>query len=47
LRKWLSEGMEVPPEFSRPEVLAVLREYYAGLAGERLPEVALPKEAAR
>jgi sulfate adenylyltransferase len=31
LRKWLSEGAEVPPEFSRPEVLAVLREYYAGL----------------
>jgi len=29
LRKWLSEGQEVPPEFSRPEVLAVLREYYA------------------
>ena len=31
LRKWLSEGAEVPPEFSRPEVLAILREYYAGL----------------
>ena len=31
LRKWLSEGSEVPPEFSRPEVLAILREYYAGL----------------
>ncbi len=31
LRKALSEGAEVPPEFSRPEVLAVLREYYAGL----------------
>ena len=34
LRKWLSEGVEVPPEFSRPEVLEVLREYYAGL-GEK------------
>jgi sulfate adenylyltransferase len=33
LRKWLSEGTAVPPEFSRPEVLAVLREYYAGLEG--------------
>jgi len=33
LRKWLSEGAEVPPEFSRPEVVAVLREYYAGLDG--------------
>ena len=30
LRQWLSEGAEVPPEFSRPEVLAILREYYAG-----------------
>ena len=30
LRKWLSEGEPVPPEFSRPEVLAILREYYAG-----------------
>jgi sulfate adenylyltransferase len=31
LRKWLSEGSEVPPEFSRPEVLAVLRAYFAEL----------------
>ncbi len=31
LRKSLSEGSPVPPEFSRPEVLAILREYYAGL----------------
>jgi sulfate adenylyltransferase len=29
LRKWLSEGSDVPPEFSRPEVLEILREYYA------------------
>jgi sulfate adenylyltransferase len=29
LRKWLEEGHDVPPEFSRPEVLAILREYYA------------------
>ena len=29
LRKSLSEGLDVPPEFSRPEVVAVLREYYA------------------
>jgi sulfate adenylyltransferase len=29
LRKWLEEGAEVPPEFSRPEVLAVLRAYYS------------------
>ncbi len=31
LRKSLSEGASVAPEFSRPEVLAILREYYAGL----------------
>ena len=31
LRKWLSEGRPVPPEFSRPEVLEVLRAYYAQL----------------
>src|ERR1051325_291753 len=31
LRKWLEEGAEVPAEFSRPEVLEILRGYYAGL----------------
>jgi len=31
LRKALSEGGDVPAEFSRTEVLAILREYYAGL----------------
>jgi sulfate adenylyltransferase len=29
LRKWLAEGSPVPAEFSRPEVLEVLRAYYA------------------
>ena len=29
LREWLSAGKPVPPEFSRPEVLEVLRAYYA------------------
>ena len=29
LRKWPSEGEDVPAEFSRPEVLEILREYYA------------------
>ncbi len=43
LRKSLSEGLEVPPEFSRPEVLAILREYYAGL--EDKVEVKLHKAA--
>jgi sulfate adenylyltransferase len=31
LRKALSEGGEVSPEFSRKEVLDILREYYSGL----------------
>jgi sulfate adenylyltransferase len=31
LRKMLSEGEDVPDHFSRPEVLAILKEYYAGL----------------
>jgi len=31
LRKGLSEGGEIPAEFSRPEVLEILREYYKGL----------------
>ena len=31
LRKMLSEGSEVPAEFSRPEVLEILRTYYASL----------------
>ncbi len=31
LRKSLSEGGDVPAEFSRPEVLAILRDYYATL----------------
>jgi len=29
LRKWLEEGKDVPTEFSRPEVLQALRDYYA------------------
>jgi len=47
LRKWLSEGDPVPAEFSRPEVLEILREYYAGLdAGEKV-EVRLSGHSAR
>ncbi len=45
LRKWLSEDSPVPPEFSRPEVLEVLREYYAGL--EEKVEVKLAGHSAR
>lgn len=31
LYKSLSEGLDIPKEFSRPEVLEILREYYSGL----------------
>jgi sulfate adenylyltransferase len=38
-REMLSTDAEVPPEFSRPEVVAILKEYYASLrlAGGRSP----------
>ena len=35
LRKWLSEGHPVPAEFSRAEVLEILRDYYASLDATR------------
>jgi sulfate adenylyltransferase len=41
LRKALSENGEVPAEFSRPEVLAILREYYASIKEEDKVEVKL------
>jgi len=43
LRKLMSEGKPVPSEFSRPEVIAVLKEYYDGL--EEKVEVKLHKFA--
>ncbi|MBU1320661.1 MAG: sulfate adenylyltransferase [candidate division Zixibacteria bacterium] len=39
LRKALSEEGEVPAEFSRPEILSILREYYAGIKDEDKVEV--------
>ncbi|MGZ8231619.1 MAG: sulfate adenylyltransferase [Burkholderiales bacterium] len=47
LRKWLSEGSEVPAEFSRPEVLAILREYYASIDAADKVEVKLTGHSAR
>jgi sulfate adenylyltransferase len=47
LRKWLSEGAEVPAEFSRPEVLSILRKYYEGLAASERVEVKLTGHSAR
>ncbi|MGO2214138.1 sulfate adenylyltransferase [Psychrobacter alimentarius] len=41
LRKALSEDEDVPENFSRPEVLEILRNYYAGIAHEERAEVKL------
>ncbi len=45
LRKSLSESKDIPAEFSRAEVLAILREYYSGLKTEEKVEVKLHKAA--
>jgi len=47
LRKWLSEGSDVPPEFSRPEVLEILREYYASVPDDEKVDVKLAGHSAR
>ena len=47
LRKALSEGGEVDPQFSRPEVLAVLRRYYAALDAAEKVTVELKGHSAR
>jgi sulfate adenylyltransferase len=47
LRKWLSEGDDVPAEFSRPEVLEILRAYYAGIDAKDRVEVKLSGHSAR
>jgi len=46
LRKLLSEGDDVPANFSRPEVLAVLRRYYEGLAEHQKVTVELKGHSA-
>jgi sulfate adenylyltransferase len=43
LRKWLSEGRAVPPEFSRAEVLEILRAYYAELDASAVGAPGSPK----
>ena len=47
LRKALSESADVPTEFSRPEVLAILREYYANLQDDEKVEVKLSGHSAK
>jgi sulfate adenylyltransferase len=43
VRKMLSEGGELPEEFSRPEVVSILQEYYQGL--EQKVEIKLHRYA--
>ena len=47
LRKMLSEGSEVPAEFSRPEVLEILRAYYGSIAEGDKVEVKLVGHSGR
>jgi len=45
MRKMLSEGEDVPPQFSRPEVVTILKAYYASLKEEDKVEIKLHKAA--
>lgn len=47
LRKALSEGEEVSDKFSRPEVLAILREYYGSIKDEDKVEIKMSGHSAR
>ncbi|MDB5987503.1 MAG: sulfate adenylyltransferase [Nevskia sp.] len=47
LRKLLSEDGEVPAQFSRPEVLTILRKYYASLEAHEKVKVELTGHSAR
>jgi len=45
MRKMLSEGEDVPPQFSRPEVVEILKAYYAAMKEEDKVEIKLHKAA--
>ena len=47
LRKALSEGEEVSDKFSRPEVLEILREYYASIKEEDKVEIKMSGHSAK
>jgi sulfate adenylyltransferase len=47
LRKWLSEDDAISAEFSRPEVLEILRKYYAAIDEKDRVEVKLAGHSAR
>ena len=46
VRSMLSEGQDLPVEFSRPEVAAVLKKYYQGLSAEQNVKVELKGHSA-
>jgi sulfate adenylyltransferase len=46
VRSMLSEGQDLPVEFSRPEVAAVLKKYYQGLTAEQNVKVELKGHSA-
>ena len=46
VRAMLSEGQDLPPTFSRPEVAKVLQKYYAGLSTEQNVKVELKGHSA-
>ncbi len=47
VRSMLSEGQDLPVEFSRPEVAKVLQKYYAGLSAEENVKVELKGHSAK
>jgi sulfate adenylyltransferase len=47
VRSMLSEGQDLPVEFSRPEVAKVLQKYYAGLTAEQNVKVELKGHSAK
>ena len=47
LRHLLSENLDVPDNFSRPEVLEILRKYYSGLKGSEKVKVELMGHSAK
>jgi sulfate adenylyltransferase len=46
VRSMLSEGQDLPVEFSRPEVAKVLQKYYASLTAEQNVKVELKGHSA-
>jgi sulfate adenylyltransferase len=47
LRQLLSEDLDVPDNFSRPEVLEILRQYYAGLKDDEKIKVEVKGHSAK